>query len=731
VVNRASVAGSSGLGDTDGTWPVRTGLVPALSPGFVPRPESAPGLGSALVPGRAVVLAPTSAPAPPGAPDWMAACGKTQLAAYLAESMLRSGEIELLAWVTATSEASILAGYAAAAAAALGVGPPSDAEALAVRFIGWLAGTARPWLVVLDNLAGSCDITELWPSGPAGRTLITTNEPEALPRRKNILSFPLSSLSRREALSFLLGRLTEDRGQRTGAIDVVDRLGGEPLALTQVSAVIAESSLSCRDYLDHFERKAGQFALPDHGRSAAAAITWTVSVEQAYRLLPGGPAQPLLILASILDANGIPGPVLTTTAAMDYAGGKARGLAGPQDAWAAVTSLERTGLLSIDHDCTPPVVRLSAPIQTAIRSATSSEMLDKAALAAAAALVEAWPAHDPDTWLPVSLRLCAESVIRLAGDLLWAGADSYRLLFRAGRSLEEARLTRLAARHWSDVAESCKQYLGPGHPDTLEATDRLADAFLAGGRSAAELPWFQQVVAERSSYLGAEHPASIASAIRLGRALLADGLADDAVTVLERALADCSHIRGAGHPHALDAREALASAYCASSQLTEGIRQYQRTLAERERANGPLDEATLSTSLSLGDAFVSAGRIKEALSQFKAVAAGRERAAGPDSPDAITARSRLASAHYAAGRMAAALQMYEQVRADSERVLGVDHPDTLTRRVNLAHAYYAVGRIGDATALLRDTADRCDRMLAPDDQLLRTVHESLANISGD
>ncbi len=723
MINRISAKGGV-------TWPARSGLVPVLAPGFVARPESAPGLEHALAPGRIVVLTPSSPLAKPGFPDWFAACGKTQLAAYVAQAMLQSGEIELLAWVTATSEASLVAGYAAAGAAVSGVSRAGDAQAVAAQFMTWLAETDRPWLVVLDNLSGSCDIRDLWPTGPAGRTLITTNEPDALPQDDRIVSFPISGLSRREALSYLLSRLTEDRGQRTGAIDVVDHLGGEPLALSQVSAVITDSALSCRDYLDHFDRKRGQLALPDDGKQSAAAITWTLSVEHAYRLMPSGPAQPLLILASLLDGDAIPAPVLLTSAVITYSGGATRGLAGPDQVWAALASLERTGLLSIDDAVSPPVVRLSPAVQTAIRSATSAQMLDQAVLAAAAALLEAWPEHEPEGWLPMSLRSCAASVIRMAGELLWAG-DSYHLMFRVGDSLDAAGLTRLAARHWNQVAESCERYFGPAHPDSLEANDRLAAAFLADGQAAQALPWFRRLAADRSSHLGPDHPAAVAATIRLGRALLAAGLADDAVAVLERAVSDSSHIHGAGHPEALEAREALASAYCSSGQLTEGIRQYQRTLADRERTMGAADPATLSTAQKLGDAYLAADRTKEALNQFKSVTNGRERAAGPDHPDTIAARSRLATAYYKSGRMAMALQIYEEVRTDSERVLGTDHPDTLARRVNLAHAYYAAGRIGDAIALLRDTAERCERTLAADSPLARTVHESLANISGD
>jgi len=55
-------------------WPVRSGLVPPLADGFVARPETAPGLEDALVPGAAVVLVPGQAA---GAPDGLRPSGKT------------------------------------------------------------------------------------------------------------------------------------------------------------------------------------------------------------------------------------------------------------------------------------------------------------------------------------------------------------------------------------------------------------------------------------------------------------------------------------------------------------------------------------------------------------------------------------------------------------------------------------------------------------------------------
>ncbi|HUZ52350.1 MAG TPA: tetratricopeptide repeat protein [Streptosporangiaceae bacterium] len=714
------------------TWPVMSGLVPPLAEGFVARPESAPGLGQVLAPGACVALTPARAvraAVAPGSPDWPGSCGKTQLAVYLAESMWNSRELDLLVWVTATSRASILSAYTAAAAAVIGIDPAGDAETVAARFLGWLAETSRPWLVVLDDLSAPADAEGLWPAGRAGRTLVTTAEPAAAFARPQLVAFPMTGLSRREALSYLLGRLTDDRGQRTGAIDLVDLLGGEPLALGQASAVLGSSALSCRDYTDHFSRKRVQLAGGFQGRPAATAISWTLCVEQAYRLLPGGPVQPVLILAAVLDGHAIPGTVFTAAAAREYAGHAVQGPASQEGIWACVSCLETASLLTVDRACTPPVVRMHPAVQAAVRTAASREALSRAALAAADALLEAWPADDEGGWLADILRASALSIIRLAGELLWTG-NRYQLLFRTGRSLGGAHLTMLAAAHWNHVAAASERYLGPEHPDALAASDQLAAAFLAASRALEALPWFRRVLADRVRTLGSDHPATIEFEVSMGRALLAAGRADEAIALFERLTSDRAHLQGAEHPDAADAREALADAYCAAGRLADGIMQYKRTLTERERGQGQSHPATMTTCEKLADAYLAADRIKESLAAYKRVAAGRERTLGPDHPDTIEARAKLALAYQSAGRMAMAIQLHEQSRADSERVLGIDHVATLTRRLNLAHAYYAVGRIGDAASLLRDTVERCERVLPTDDPLLRTVRESLANLTG-
>jgi hypothetical protein len=220
VEGQTQLARSAGDRGRGVAWPAWSGLVPPLAEGFISRPETMPDLETALVSGAAVALVP----ARQGGHDWP--CGKTQLASHAARSLWRSRVVDLLAWVDATSRASVLSGYGQAAAK-LGLDHAGDAEAVAARFLAWLVGTSRPWLVVLDDLRDAADLDGLRPAGPAGRVLIITADAAAVSGEPGLLVLAVPAFSMREALNYLAGRLTTDPDQRSGAIDLADELGCE------------------------------------------------------------------------------------------------------------------------------------------------------------------------------------------------------------------------------------------------------------------------------------------------------------------------------------------------------------------------------------------------------------------------------------------------------------------------------------------------------------------------
>ena len=716
-----------GLPGRTPAWPVWSGLVPPVADGFVARPDTVPNLATALIPGVTVALVPDQAPA--SAQDWRASNGKTQLARHFAESLWSSPGVDVLAWVVASSRASVLSGFIRAAAAT-GVSDAGDAESVAARFVSWLGTTARPWLLVLDDLRDAADLAGLWPSGPAGRLLITAASPMAVSSEHPVTALPVPVFSTREAMGYLSGRLSTDPDQRSGAIDLAGDLGCEPIALAQASAVITSSGMSCRDYRQHFTQRQKQLVESGRAEPSAAAVTWTFSAEYAEHLSPGVNIRSLVTLTALLDGHQIPGVVFTTAAVGDYLTGDSGQPADPQRTWNAILSLRRAGLLTVDPPGAPPAVRIGPVIQTVIRAAVPGDLYDRAARAAAAALLEVWPRDESRSQLATDLRACAVSLRQAAGDVLWAEGRCHPLLILTGQSMDSARLTGPAVAYWRELAADSERILGPGSLEALIVTSHLGEALMSAGQAAEAVLAFQRVLDGRTEALGPDHPATIAAKVWMGRALVAAGRAGEAVPVLEQALAGSELVRGADHIETLTAREEYAAAALAAGQAAEAIRSYRHALADRERIQGRQHPDAASAALGLAAAYLAGGKPKDAIAQYKQVLTDREAALGPDHPDTLHARGRLASANFAAGRMGSALQLYEETCAGYERTIGADHPTTLACRADLARGYYATGRLGDATTLLTDGVARAERTLPPGDPLTQRMREDLTNIIG-
>ena len=557
----------SGPAEHGAVWPVRVGVVPSLADGFCARAETAADLGAALVTGTVVVLAPARvAGERPG--GWLESCGKTQLAVCVAESLWQARRLELLVWVTCTKRASVLSGYMEAAAAVRETDLCGDGESVARRFARWLGRTSMPWLMVLEDLQDMTAVDGLWPSGPAGRVLVTTEDPAAFSGELKALVCPVGLYRPAEARGYLAARLGPGRCQ--GAPELAADLGYEPLALAQASAVIAGSGMSCQDYRDLFAAKRESAEVPS-GSPATGAVTWAISAEQADRMAPGT-ARALLSLAAFLDGRGIPRAVFGTQAACAHiTGGPEEEPGGAALAHAALDAAERAGLLTVDTTPAMALVRMSQVVQAAVRAELTADALGQAATAAAHALLQAWPADEQPTWLARTSRLCTYSLQRTAADLLWAGG-CHPVLLRAGRSLDRARLIGPAVTYWSEVAEVGDRVLGRGHPDSLTARARLAEAYLVAGQVAEAVSWFRWVLTERVRVLGPDHPSAITARRDLGRALTAAAEFSEAATALERVVGDYERIRGPGQPETLAAQEQLAAAYRATGRSAEAVR---------------------------------------------------------------------------------------------------------------------------------------------------------------
>jgi tetratricopeptide (TPR) repeat protein len=731
-----------------------SGAIPPLAESFHQRPETGLDLRAGLYPGDTVVL--THGQDTAATPAAQGGTGKTQIAVAFSHALWGARAVDVLVWVPATSREAIVTGFAQAAGTVGVADQAQPAEAAAGRFTGWLAHTRRPWALILDNLASLADLEDLWPAGLAGQVVITTGLPAALfPAGPRIA--PVGGFSRREVLAYLSARLTDFPGQRAEALDLGADLDGLPLALAQAAAVMTLNRLSCREYRGRLgERRQHMSAIRVDGVSPAVLATWSLAAESAHELPPAGAAWPALALVAMLDSHGIPGAVITSPAGCSYVAGRPStgDVADQTLVRAAMTNLARAGLVSIDPGSAARTVRMHPSVQAAVRAYLPTADFEQAVLAAAEALLQAWPeadeSQDPLVQAPLvqaplvqALRDCAAALQSAdsaaphpaAGggfqdaqpqqSVLWK-PEAHPVLFRRGLSLEVDGLAESAVTYWQGMLVTSTRLLGGGHVNAVTARDRLAAAYESAGRFADAISVYSTALADRERNQGPEHPDTITAGGNLARAYSGAGRPAEAVVLYEQIVATADRHLGPGHPVTLAARAHLAGAYQAAARGKEALTAYQMLLADAERLLGARHQDTLATRESLAAALLASGQSKQAIEHYKRFAADTEAAAGRDHPDAIAARASLASAYRRGGKPKDAIALYQRLLADHERINGPDHPDTITARANLAFAYRSAGQLREAIgAYERTLADR-ERVQGRDHADTRSARAHLA-----
>jgi tetratricopeptide (TPR) repeat protein len=685
------------------TWPVLSGTMPFVGESYIGRPETGQGPWDGLHPGLTVILGPAGDPLGP-----VARCGgtgKTQLAAAFAVKLWAAGALDLLVWLDAGSRDSIVTGYARALADIKVAAPPGKPEAGASRFLAWLAGTGRRWLVVLDDLAEPADVEGLWPFGPSGQVVVTTRlaglgPGSATAAAPEQLAIAVPAFSPREALNYISARIDDDPFQAAGSPDLATALDCLPVGLALAVAYLHDSGLDCRQYRLARER----YRLDRAGRIAGDPLApcWMLAVDQARQVTPVQLAWPALKLAVVLGPAWIPGAVLTSSAACAYVTGR-RSVTRADQASVRATfgNLQRFGLVTIEPDNEIHTVRMPAALQCSVRRAMAAAELRQVVEAAADAVYESWPqggAKVGEADLECALRVCAISIRRCDDLALW-NRGCHRLLVRVGQSLDGAGMAETALRHWRYLAGRSAEQFGARAPLTLQLRERLASAAAAAGRTDEAIGLRGELIADIDQVAGPNDPQAIASRASLAQVFRAAGQLTDAIFLGERVASDSDLVLGRAHPQTAESLSELGSTYVDARQYPDAISAFQRCLVLREQAIGLMDPLTISARRQLADAYRRADRMNDAIRLYEDALVKMEEAVGTDHPDTVTAREKLAIARYDAGHTAIATVLLERVVAEWQRIPGAGPADTIAARGNLAAMYCLSGQIKEAIPL--------------------------------
>jgi hypothetical protein len=795
------------------TWPLVLGSRPPLrADGYLDRPQLREAV--AFTPGRTVIVSGTRS-GEAGEPGTGSAStvdpvlvsgvtrvvcgdggiGKTQLAAA-AYTGARAAGADLVMWVSATSRDAIVSAYAQALpAVAPGRATGTDPERDAAGFLSWLDTTTRSWFLVLDDLTDPADLDRLWPTGLAGQVSVTTRRRDASLRGHGRRLVEVDVFTPGQALAYLTGKLTTAPGLPADvldqAADLAADLGHLPVALAQGAAVIIDQVWTCTEYRAHLAdrtmRMSELFTGSGDDYQHTLASAWSLTLDHAATQHPAGLVTPLAWLIAVLDANGIPETVLTTTAARDYLTGALAEVSDQDDApgtgrdtdagriRAGLRAAHRFSLITHDPGAGPRAVRMHAIAQRAILDPLAPAQVDRLIRVAADALDQAWPQVENDPALSQTLRTNTTTLVgHDTRHTLWAWGDggAHPLLFRPTRSLGETGAVTDALQAAEALHEQALHRLGPDHPNALTTRANLAHWRGAAGDPAGAAAAFAALLADRLRMLGLDHTDTLSTrgdlAYWRGRAgdpagaaaafadLLTDqlrilgpdhpdtlttrgnlarsrGLAGDRVGAaagFADLLTDQLRILGPDHPQTLIARHDAAWWRGYAGDWAGAAAMFEELLDDRLRVLGADHPDTLATRHSAARWRGQAGDPADAAEAMRMLLRDRLRILGPDHPDTLITRSNIAWWTGKAGDPAGAVAAGRELLADRLRVLGADHPDTLTTRHDLAYWRGQAGDPAGAAAGFADVlADRL-RVLGPDHpDTLATRHE-IAQLRG-
>lgn len=164
------------------------------------------------------------------------------------------------------------------------------------------------WLIIFDNADDPALLTDYWPQGN-GSVLITSRDPLA----KSLFSMRTSGvdlhpLTTDEGASLIMQLTSEssdeaDPATKELAARITDRLGGIPLAISQMTGIIRRQDLTLAEFMDLYEDRKEHGSLHNTRFELAARYPHTVSTVWALDELKEG--RRLLNLIAFFDPDTI------------------------------------------------------------------------------------------------------------------------------------------------------------------------------------------------------------------------------------------------------------------------------------------------------------------------------------------------------------------------------------------------------------------------------------------
>ncbi|MEE2038691.1 tetratricopeptide repeat protein [Nocardiopsis sp. CT-R113] len=419
-----------------------------------------------------------------------------------------------------------------------------------------------------------------------------------------------------------------------GADELVERLGGVPLALSLAGRILATHRVLFPDahaLLAHLTGGVGaldELAAPFVTGSDADRGLLTGVWELSRRLVAEREPQatPLLRLLAVLGPDAAPVP-LRRLPLSELSGGV---LGSPDEVSfaRAVNALVVHGLVTVGQRAGETFLRLHPLVSETVRAGLTHA--DLPLLEHAERLLR-WN-EDHDLVLEMGAYTALHHIMaRLRDDAAFTRTSA--LAHRAMMLLGD---TETAERGLRRLVEQSTGDLGAAHPETMRARHGLGDALRAGEKIEEAEEVYTATAGDRERVLGPGHPDTLSTRHQVA---LMTGLRGDlgGAETGFRAVLD-AHEGGRDTPIALQVAENLAHVRLLRGDAVAAEKRLREIMRVRSGTQGERHPGTLATAFSLAQALHAQERWEEAADAFAHVARVREEILGEDHPLTLAAR---------------------------------------------------------------------------------------------
>lgn len=625
----------------------------------------------------------------------MRGCGKTQLAASLAEQC-EEANWNLVAWINAVSRESIQSDLVELAKQLqIDTSDLDDQDKIVRRCLGHLRNApAADRLIVFDNVENIDDLLGLVPRCKGLRVVVTTTNNTGW-EHQGWDTIKVGVFDRDESIDYLLKVTKSD--DRDVADALAERLGCLPLAIAQAAATAHNEHWTLQYYFKCLEEY--DLACVIHpvrgdsytqGVASALALAVDTAIKHLVRRTPRTARRQLGALA-ILAESGVPTRWLDP---LTDPRNEAELLEADRDvANDAHLTLAELIDRSIVHQSADKATTMLHRLQAqAFRESGTARQRTDAPESAAALLgsvdIDSFDRTDTESRLretrsiieqihAISEQRHSKSLFKYEQIALilshtLSHARDLGILYEA-LALEEPVLATLNMAQLDEIA-------------ALNLKEQLAYTYMYAEQFDEAFDRYAQVIADRTAIQGHDHRDTLTSRNNLAYAYYWGDHTDEAIDLFKQVLDDRTRILSSDHEDTLMTGSYLALAYADDGQLERAIALGEQVVKDRDRVLKPDHKHTLVTRNNLADAYKSAGRLNDAIKMYEYVLEARIRTLGSTHHHTRITRNDLAQTYEQAGDLPKAISMYEDLHNDYIRIYGADHEKTIEVRDRLEAA---------------------------------------------